>query len=71
MIDSCREFAHCERRDEETSADLACRPLPDDGQEPTAAEYNAELEKRGPLSWLDAPWLFTECYLCMFYLIGA
>lgn len=49
---------------------MLCRPLPDDGQEPTAAEYNAELEKRGPLSWLSAPWLFTECYLCMFCFTG-
>ena len=46
--------------------DCFSRPLPDDGQKPTAAEYNKELEQRGGLSWLSAPWLYTECYLCMF-----
>ena len=43
------------------------RPLSDDGQQPTAAEYNKELEHHGGLSWLNAPWLYTECYLCMFF----
>lgn len=45
-------------------ADLAPfpRPIADDGESDVAA-YNAELAKLGPLSWLKAPWLFTECYL--------
>ena len=42
------------------------RPIPDDGQEPTVAEYNKELEQRGNLSWCNGPWLYMECYMCMF-----
>lgn len=44
------------------------RPIPDDGLEPTAAEYNKELEQRGNLSWCNGPWLYMECYMCMFSL---
>ncbi|KAI5286257.1 hypothetical protein KEM52_002068 [Ascosphaera acerosa] len=44
-------------------------PLDDDG-EADIASYNAELAERNaaagastPLTWCNAPWLFTECYL--------
>ncbi|KAL2268907.1 hypothetical protein VTJ83DRAFT_3753 [Remersonia thermophila] len=41
----------------------ALTPLRDDGF-PDVAVYNDELARRGGnLTWLDAPWLFTECYL--------
>lgn len=42
-------------------------PLADD-EEPDIAIYNKELADRGELSWFDAPWLFTECYLCSWML---
>ena len=38
------------------------RPLPDDG-EPDIPGYNKELEQLSPLTWLNAPWLFSECYM--------
>lgn len=25
--------------------------------------YNSELEKLGKPTWLNTPWLYTECYL--------
>ncbi|KMU76155.1 hypothetical protein CISG_05523 [Coccidioides immitis RMSCC 3703] len=37
-------------------------PLEDDG-EGDIETYNKELEERGELTWFNAPWLFTECYL--------
>lgn len=48
-----------------TQLTAAYSPLPDDG-EPGIAEYNKELEQRGTPSWQNAPWLYTECYLCGF-----
>jgi hypothetical protein len=27
------------------------------------AIYNTELEKLGKPTWLNTPWLYTECYL--------
>jgi hypothetical protein len=36
--------------------------LPEDGNEDVAG-YNAELAQRGEVSWLSAPWLYSECYM--------
>ncbi|EGS17529.1 putative UPF0364 protein [Thermochaetoides thermophila DSM 1495] len=46
----------------EVQHDRALTPIRDDGY-PDVAIYNKELEQLGPLTWLRAPWLFTECYL--------
>ncbi|KAL2259193.1 hypothetical protein VTK26DRAFT_7226 [Humicola hyalothermophila] len=46
----------------EVQHDRALTPIQDDGQ-PDVAWYNKELEQLGELTWLKAPWLFTECYL--------
>ncbi|KAL2131859.1 hypothetical protein VTI74DRAFT_4547 [Chaetomium olivicolor] len=46
----------------EVQHDRTLTPIRDDGY-PDVAGYNKELEQLGPLTWLKAPWLFTECYL--------
>ncbi|KAL2152317.1 hypothetical protein VTH82DRAFT_5501 [Thermothelomyces myriococcoides] len=46
----------------EVQHDRALTPIRDDGF-PDVAVYNKELEQLGPITWLKAPWLFTECYL--------
>ncbi|KAK3308303.1 uncharacterized protein B0T15DRAFT_104793 [Chaetomium strumarium] len=46
----------------EVQHDRALTPLRDDGY-PDVAGYNKELEQLGSITWLKAPWLFTECYL--------
>ncbi len=38
------------------------RPILDDG-ESDVAMYNTELEQLGNPSWLNIPWLYSECYL--------
>lgn len=38
------------------------RPLPEDGGK-DIEEYNRELAQLGNPSWLNVPWLFSECYL--------
>jgi hypothetical protein len=60
----------------ELQHDRVLTPLPDDRQ-PDIAGYNHELEqlsKDKPLKWLDAPWLFSECYMyrygCSQWLMG-
>ncbi|EXJ80432.1 hypothetical protein A1O1_08577 [Capronia coronata CBS 617.96] len=40
----------------------ALTPIPDDGQ-PDVAGYHAELAARGPPTWHDVEWLYSECYL--------
>ncbi|KAF3023142.1 hypothetical protein E8E14_013892 [Neopestalotiopsis sp. 37M] len=37
-------------------------PIRDDGK-PDVALYNQELEKLGPVTWFNVPWLYSECYL--------
>ncbi|KAH6626741.1 hypothetical protein B0J18DRAFT_148523 [Chaetomium sp. MPI-SDFR-AT-0129] len=46
----------------EVQHDRALTPIRDDGF-PDVAGYNQELEGLGPITWLKAPWLYTECYL--------
>ncbi|KAK4100180.1 DUF89-domain-containing protein [Parathielavia hyrcaniae] len=46
----------------EVQHDRALTPILDDGY-PDVAGYNKELEQLGNITWLKAPWLFTECYL--------
>lgn len=38
-------------------------PLIDDGFPDEVAVYNKELEDLGNPTWLDVPWLFSECYM--------
>ena len=40
----------------------ALSPIPDDGS-PDVKLYNDELEARGPPTWHNVEWLFSECYL--------
>ena len=50
-------------RDEEQQLKIRrYRPIRDDGH-PDVAGYNKELEQLGKITWHNAPWLFTECYL--------
>ncbi|PKS11110.1 hypothetical protein jhhlp_002871 [Lomentospora prolificans] len=46
----------------EIQHDRQISPIPDDGY-PDVALYNDELAKLEPATWLNAPWLFSECYL--------
>jgi hypothetical protein len=42
--------------------DRQLEPLEDDGGSDIKA-YNEELARIGPVSWLSAPWLYSECYM--------
>ncbi|KAK9354223.1 hypothetical protein V1523DRAFT_408666 [Lipomyces doorenjongii] len=42
--------------------DRALPPLADDGLFDVAL-YNSELNRQGPMTWGNAPWLYSECYL--------
>lgn len=42
--------------------DKTLEPLQDDGGSDVKA-YNDELSRTGPMSWLSAPWLYSECYM--------
>ncbi|KAB5550889.1 putative UPF0364 protein [Coniochaeta sp. 2T2.1] len=46
----------------EIQHDREITPINDDGH-PDVAIYNSELEKLGKPTWLNTPWLYTECYL--------
>ncbi|KAJ9138304.1 DUF89-domain-containing protein [Coniochaeta hoffmannii] len=46
----------------EIQHDREITPIRDDGY-PDVAIYNSELEKLGKPTWLNTPWLYTECYL--------
>ncbi|SPN98687.1 probable venom protein 2 precursor [Cephalotrichum gorgonifer] len=46
----------------EIQHDRKLSPVDDDGF-PDVAAFNDELAKLGSPSWLDAPWLYTECYI--------
>ncbi|OJD14241.1 hypothetical protein AJ78_05399 [Emergomyces pasteurianus Ep9510] len=46
----------------ELQHDRKLTPLESDGESDIAG-YNKELEERGGLTWFNAPWLYTECYL--------
>lgn len=47
----------------EVQHDRVLSPLPEDGFPEETAAYNKELEQRGNPTWLDVPWLFSECYM--------
>ncbi|KAK1485400.1 hypothetical protein CTAM01_12615, partial [Colletotrichum tamarilloi] len=46
----------------EVQHDRALTPIEDDGY-PDVSIYNEELKKLGSPTWLNVPWLYTECYL--------
>ncbi|KAK3359429.1 hypothetical protein B0T25DRAFT_98248 [Lasiosphaeria hispida] len=46
----------------EVQHDRALTPIRDDGY-PDVAIYNKELEQLGNPTWLNVPWLYSECYL--------
>lgn len=35
------------------------------------AQYNQELEKLGTSTWLNVPWLYSECYLYRYFWNGS
>ena len=39
------------------------RPIVNDQYPEEVEAYNKEIEQRGNPSWLDVPWLFSECYM--------
>ncbi|PHH90636.1 hypothetical protein CDD83_3041 [Cordyceps sp. RAO-2017] len=47
----------------EVQHDRKLSPLVDDGFPDEIAAYNKEVEGLGNPSWLDVPWLFSECYM--------
>lgn len=44
------------------SEDARLEPLPDDGGV-DIADWNADLARLGGVTWRNAPWLFSECYM--------
>ncbi|EMR69817.1 putative venom protein 2 protein [Eutypa lata UCREL1] len=46
----------------EVQHDRTLTPIRDDGNS-DVAQYNQELEKLGSSTWLNVPWLYSECYL--------
>jgi hypothetical protein len=42
-------------------ANVRCRPL--SAKDDIATSYNEELAQRPPLTWLNSPWMFTECFM--------
>ncbi|KFH42637.1 hypothetical protein ACRE_066470 [Hapsidospora chrysogenum ATCC 11550] len=47
----------------EVQHDHKLTPIPNDEFPEEVAAYNKEIEQRGNPSWLDVPWLFSECYM--------
>ena len=47
------------------ASDAPLLPIPQDGSV-AVQDFNAELELLGLMSWLNAPWLYCECYLYRF-----
>ncbi|KAM4064520.1 protein-glutamate O-methyltransferase C1393.13 [Hirsutella rhossiliensis] len=47
----------------EVQHDRKLSPIVDDGYPRETAAYNKEVEDLGNPSWLDVPWLFSECYM--------
>ncbi|EFY92047.1 hypothetical protein J3458_019036 [Metarhizium acridum] len=43
--------------------DRKLTPIVDDGYPEEIARYNKEIEQLGNPTWLDVPWLFSECYM--------
>ncbi|KAK9453721.1 hypothetical protein V1511DRAFT_489575 [Dipodascopsis uninucleata] len=46
----------------EVDHDRELKPLEDDGGADIAI-YNSELSRQGPMTWGNAPWLYSECYM--------
>lgn len=47
----------------EQNAPVVCFTKAETELVPGLGDYNDTITKSGPYTWLDGPWLFTECYL--------